>query len=68
MVFVSDTSAVNLMASISIFNELRDFLFVYIPDREYIINIPFLDEWFCGTLEVMQAVQVVTSPNYDWLH
>ena len=56
------------MVSICIFNELRDFVFAYIPDREYIINIPFLDEWFYGTLKVMQAVQVVTSPNFDWLH
>jgi len=56
------------MVAICLFSELRDFVFVYIPDREYIINIPFPDKWFYGTLEVMQVVQVVTSPYFDWLH
>ena len=34
------------VVAICLFNELRDFVFVYIPDREYILNIPFPDEWF----------------------
>jgi len=31
-------------------NKLSDFVFVYIPDREYIVNIPFPGEWFLSAL------------------
>ena len=34
------------VVAIYLFHELRDLVFVCIPDREYIINIPFPDEWF----------------------
>ena len=34
------------VVAICLFKGLRDFVFVYIPDREDIINIPFPDEWF----------------------
>ena len=45
VVSVSDISAVNLSRLVvnCLFDELRDLVFVYIPDREYIVNIPFLD-------------------------
>ena len=36
---VSDTSAVNLLiGTLELWNELRDFIFVYIQDREYVVN------------------------------
>jgi len=36
--------------AICLFNELRDFVFVYITDRAYIVNIPFPGEWFLSAL------------------
>ena len=47
VVSLSDISAVHELDSrmvvICLFDELHDSVFVYIPDREYIINIPFPD-------------------------
>ena len=38
------------MVAICLFNELRGFAFVYIPDGEYIINISFPGEWILSAL------------------
>ena len=33
----------SLVVFLCLFNEWRDLVFVYIPNREYIVNIPFPD-------------------------
>ena len=65
------------MVAICLLNELSDFAFVYIPDREYIVNVPFPGEWinienaykiFCTTLQNLEICRILTTHNCSTLY